>query len=56
MKTAVIKNRTYTTIPQIPYPNAASKDDMLHKLLDLLIVGAIGAGLDACLIFLTVLG
>lgn len=54
MKTAAVKRRSFN-MPVIPYPNAATRQEMLHKFLDLLLVAAIGAGLAASLIFLVVL-
>lgn len=56
MKIAAVKRQNYNMMPVIPYPNAATRQEMLHKLLDLLLVAAIGAALAACLIFLIVLG
>jgi hypothetical protein len=53
MKTAMItqdKNR-----PALPYPNAATRRQILNKILDLLLTGAIGAGIAAMLLFLMVL-
>ena len=51
MKTATAKQTNIHTMPVIPYPNAATKQELLHKSLDLILVGAIGAGLAACLLF-----
>ena len=50
MKTTTIHRTDFWAQPSFPYPNAASRRDMLHKFLDLLIVGAIGAGLAAALL------
>lgn len=55
MKTAVAKRPNFHTMPNIPYPNAATRQEILHKFLDLLLIAAIGAGLAASLIFLIVL-
>lgn len=55
MKTAVVK-RTNNHMPVMPFPNAATKQELLQKFLDLLLVAAIGAGLAASLIFLIALG
>ena len=52
MKTATIKSMQLTATATIPYPNAATKQEILCKFLDLLLIGAIGAGLAACIIFL----
>lgn len=56
MKSATMKQTQITRVPVIPYPNAATKQEMLHKFLDLILVGAIGAGLAACLLFFLALG
>ena len=39
----------------LPYPNAATRQEMLNKFIDLLLVGAIGAGLAASMLLLLVL-
>ena len=41
--------------PYVPYPNAATRRQLLEKLLDLLLITAICAGVAACMVFLTVL-
>lgn len=47
----------YTTsrIQKLRYPNAATRQEIVHKLLDTLLVGAIGAGAAASLLFILVL-
>ena len=50
MKTAAMKRTRMNTAPVFPYPNAATRQEMLHKFLDLILVGAIGAGCAACLL------
>ena len=55
MKTATLKSARFDSIPSIPYPNAATKQELIHKFLNLMLVAAIGAGLAACLIFLIAL-
>lgn len=52
MKTAV---NYQTTKTRVPYPNAASRQQLLHRFLDLALMAAIGAGLAASLMFLLVL-
>ena len=49
--------RTHITTPRarIPYPNSATRKEMLHKVLDLLICSVIGAGLAASLLLLAVI-
>lgn len=51
MKTAAL----YTTYTAKPYPNAATRREVINKLLDTLLVGAIGAGAAASLLFMLVL-
>ena len=55
MKYATIKRSKMNTIPVVPYPNAATRQEMLHKILDLVLVCAMGAGTAACLLFFLVL-
>jgi hypothetical protein len=50
MKAVTMKRTRMNTAPVFPYPNAATKQEMLHKFLDLILVGAIGAGCAACLL------
>ena len=53
MKTAVYQT-TRRQQPTIRFPNAASRRYFLHKLLDLALMAAIGAGLAACVLLLMV--
>lgn len=55
MKTATIRKTSANALPNLPYPNAASRQELLHKVLDLLLVGAMGAGAAAVLLLLMVL-
>lgn len=52
MKTAVCKLNRQSAIP---YPNAATRAEVLHKLLDTLLVAASGMGVGAILLLLMVL-
>ena len=54
MKTAVYQATRHQKTA-IRFPNAASKRYFLHKLLDLALMAAIGAGLAASILFLMVL-
>lgn len=54
MKTAVIDRKDFAYPKPVPYPNAVS-GRMLHKLLDLLLVAAMGAGCAAALLLALVL-
>lgn len=52
MKTVVCKQRT---IDRIPYPNAATRREFLHRLLDAALLTASGIGIGAILALLTTL-
>lgn len=52
MKTAIYKTNT---IDRIPYPNAATRREFLHKLLDTALLTASGIGIGAILALLTTL-
>ncbi len=55
MKTVTIYCPEHAKMPNLPYPNAASRKELLHKFLDLLLVAAIGSGAAASLLFLLAL-
>ena len=52
MKTVVCKS---TCRPAFPYPNAATRRQVANKVLDLLLMAAVGAGLAAMLLLLLAL-
>lgn len=52
MKTATVYNRNYRTRTTIPFPNAATPRQVLHKIVDIALVAASGAGLGALLLLL----
>lgn len=52
MKTATA---TYNSRVQVPYPNAITKRQILHKVLDILLITASGMGIAAMLMFIAVL-
>ena len=53
MKTAVCKlNNRFAARPA--YPNAATLTEILHKVLDLLLVAASGMGIAAMLLYITI--
>ena len=54
MKTTNIQHRKANTRPVIPYPNAATKKEILHNALDMLLSAACGAALAAIVLFLMV--
>ena len=47
---------TYRPIDRIPYPNAATRREVLHKLVDLALVTASGMGIAAMLLLLMAFG
>ena len=55
MKTTVTYRTDYAHRPNLPYPNAATRKELLNKFIDLLLVAAIGAGAAAIMLFLSVL-
>ncbi len=52
MKTIAMQHKVY---PAIPYPNAATRREIAHKVLDALLVIASCAGIAAMLLLLPVL-
>lgn len=56
MKTKAIYCREHTRMPQVPYPNAATRKEIMHKLLDMLLVAAIGGGAAASLLLILTIG
>lgn len=55
MKTATLRSAQMKTHPNLPYPNAATKKELLHKFLDLATMAVIGAALAAAALFLMVI-
>lgn len=55
MKTNVIYRTDYANRPNLPYPNAATRRELLNKFLDLLLMGALGVGAAAILLFVLAL-
>lgn len=53
MKTATMMKSANR--PVLPYPNAATRRQILNRVLDLLLTGAIGAAIAAMLLFLMVI-
>ncbi len=54
MKTAVCKPN-YPAMPKLPYPNAATRRQLLQRFLDTALVIASGIGLAAAFLLLAVL-
>lgn len=55
MKTTAIYRKSQNTRPNIPYPNAATRHEIAHKILNLLLSAVCGAALAAIALFLMVL-
>ncbi len=55
MKANTVYCPEHTKMPNIPFPNAATKKEVVHKLLDMLLMAAMGAGAAASLLFLLAL-
>lgn len=55
MKSATVHRNETKTRPNIPYPNAATKKELLCKFLDLVIMAVTGAALAAAALFLMVI-
>lgn len=55
MKTATMQQRRTNTKANIPYPNAATRNEMMHKLLNTLLSAVSGAALAAIVLFLLAL-
>ena len=55
MKTVSAYRSDYAQRPNLPYPNAATRREMLNKVLDILLMAALGAGAAAILLFLLAL-
>lgn len=55
MKTAAVYRPVRSAHPQIPYPNAASRRQILAKAVDFLLMAASGAGAAAIVLFLLAL-
>lgn len=55
MKTAAIYRTVHPAMPSIPYPNAASRRQIVNKLVDLLLIAATSVGVAAILLFLLAL-
>lgn len=52
MKTAAIYHSECASRPKLPYPNAATRREIFHKFIDLVLMGAIGVGAAAVILLL----
>jgi len=55
MKTNNVCRQTYRVNTPVSFPNAASRREILNKVLDFILMGAIGAGLAATLLLILTL-
>lgn len=55
MKAATVYRQSHTVRQGLPYPNAATHRQIMNRLMDLLLVGAIGMAFAAIVLFLPVL-
>lgn len=55
MKTAVTSKTNFMARPVVPYPNAVSRRQFCHKLLDTLLVAASGMGVAVMLVVVLIL-
>ena len=55
MKTNTILCPEHAKMPNLPYPNAATRKELMQKFLDLLLIAAIGSGAAASFLFLLAL-
>ena len=56
MKTMTVSNQRFLTRPVVPYPNAVTRRQFLHKLLDIALIAASGLGITAMLACLLIMG
>ena len=52
MKTVTVRHRGYSRLSSLPYPNAATKKQILNRVVDLLLTAALGSGAAAIVLFL----
>ncbi len=55
MKIATMRHTAMRTGTNIPYPNAATKKELLQRFLDLAVMAVTGAALAAAALFLLVI-
>ena len=52
MKTITTTQVTFANRPHVPYPNAATNREIFQKVLDMLLVAAMGVGAAAIFLFM----
>jgi hypothetical protein len=55
MKTAVVNRTNLVTRPNLPYPNAATKRQVIDRFVELLLMATLGIGAAAIILFLLAL-
>lgn len=55
MKTATARRNVLTSRPKLPYPNAATKRQILDRFVELLLMAALGIGAAAMVLFILAL-
>lgn len=55
MKTAVVHHADFARKPNLPYPNAATRRQLLNRFIDLLLTAALGIGAAAIFLFILAL-
>ena len=55
MKSTAVKKVPYRQRPFLPYPNAATRQEVLQKIVEVLLMGAIGIGCAATFLLMMVL-
>jgi hypothetical protein len=56
MLTTNLKKASFWSAPHIPLPNAATRRQVLHKILDTALIAASSLGIVAILLFFVVIG
>ncbi len=51
MKTATIHRTDLANRPNLPYPNAATRRQIIDRFIELLLMGALGIGAAAIVLF-----
>lgn len=55
MKTAVAHRADFAKKPNLPYPNAATRRQIINRFVDLLLTAALGIGAAAIFLFILAL-
>lgn len=55
MKTITVHRTDLASRPNLPYPNAATKRQIIDRFVELLLMGALGVGAAAIVLFILAL-